>query len=387
MGLGLIIPCLPFVGRHFGAAPQTVTLLGTTYAVLQFALAPVWGALSDRWGRRPILLFTLTVTTLGHLAFAYADTLAMLFIARALAGTGAANISTAQAVLSDTHPVAERSRAMALIGAAFGLGFVLGPLSGGLLFQYVNPAAPALFAAMLAVGNLAFVTLSVPETRHLTTAQAHERPALRDFLRLEPQMQRLVFITLLTMTAFALMEQSIGLYIQHTWCHSSGRQLMNDGTRLTSMFLVVVGISAIFVQGYFVRKWLKTKSEVLIFKRGLVVLATGLLLIPVLGWFGNFNLFLVLGTLIALGSGMFNPAIAGLVSRYCGEERQGFGLALNQSSAAMGRIVGPTLAGALFSFTAPAPFVAGALLAIAALLFSSRIATEKLASNEAQPVR
>jgi DHA1 family tetracycline resistance protein-like MFS transporter len=373
MGLGLIIPCLPFVGRHFGATPQTVTLLGTTYALFQFALSPVWGALSDRFGRKPILFITLAVTTIGHLAFASATTLMSLFIARALAGTGAANISTAQAVLSDTHPVAERSRAMALIGAAFGLGFVLGPLCGGLLFQYVNPAAPGLFSAMLAVGNLVFVTLSVPETRHLATAQRHERFSLTAFLRLEPQMQKLVFITLLTMTAFALMEQSIGLYIQQTWCHSSGIQLMHDGTRLTSMFLVVVGISAIFVQGYFVRKWLKSTAEETMFKRGLITLAISLSLIPVLGWFGNFNIFLILGALIALGSGMFNPAIAGLVSRYCGEEKQGYGLAVNQSSAAMGRIFGPTLAGALFSVAAPAPFVAGACLAVAALLFSRRV--------------
>ena len=186
-------------------------------------------------------------------------------------------------------------------------------------------------------------------------------------------MRKLVFITLLTMTAFALMEQSIGLYIQQTWCHSSGVQLMHDGTRLTSMFLVVVGISAIFVQGYFVRKWLKSTAEETMFKRGLITLAISLSLIPILGWFGNFNIFLILGALIALGSGMFNPAIAGLVSRYCGEEKQGYGLAVNQSSAAMGRIFGPTLAGALFSVAAPAPFVAGACLAVAALLFSRRV--------------
>ncbi len=134
MGLGLIIPSQPFLAKSFGAHPGTITLLGTVYSLMQFGLSPVWGSLSDRFGRRPILLCTILLTFIGHCAFALSSTLLMLFVARAAAGIGAANISTAQAVLSDTHPAAERSRAMALIGAAFGLGFVFGPALGGACF-------------------------------------------------------------------------------------------------------------------------------------------------------------------------------------------------------------------------------------------------------------
>jgi MFS family permease len=373
MGLGLIIPSMPFLGTHFGADPRTVTLLGTTYAAFQFLLTPVWGALSDRFGRKPILLATLTITTLGHLAFASALSLFGLFAARALAGSGAGNIATAQAVLADTHPLQERSSAMAIIGAAFGLGFIFGPLIGGLLFVHVHHAAPALFAAMLAAVNLFLVMRDVPETRSFSAALPKHRVALSDFLSLEPLLKNLVFTTLLTITAFALMEQSIGLYIQRTWSQATGVQAMNEGTSLTTRFLVVVGISAIFVQGYLVRRWLKNSSEVKLFKIGLCTLAVSLALIPVLGWLGNYTAFLALGALLALGSGMFNPSIAGLVSQSCGEERQGFGLAVNQSSAALGRIIGPTAAGALFQYTPSAPFITGSALVLTALLFSARI--------------
>ena len=367
MGLGLIIPAQPFLARHFGAEPGTVTLVGTTYALMQFVLAPVWGALSDRYGRKPILLATLCMTTFGHLAFASATSLFGLFAARALAGAGAANISTAQAVLSDTHAPQERSRAMAIIGAAFGLGFVLGPALGGILFK-IQPWAPAVFAASLAAFNILFVLLRVPETRRITGVSEQSRSKIFEFFRTDRAIRPLVLTTFLSMTAFALMEQTVGLYIQSVWVHTSGDEGMKQATSLTAAFLVVVGLSAIAVQGYFVRKWLKTRAEITLCRIGLVTIASSLLLIPVLGSFESFPLFLVTAVVLAFGSGMFNPSMAGLVSLACPEDKQGLGLALNQSSQALGRIVGPTAAGALFAAAAPAPFVAGTLLTGVALL-------------------
>jgi len=367
MGLGLIIPAQPFLARHFGAEPGTVTLVGTTYALMQFVLAPVWGALSDRYGRKPILLITLGMTGLGHLAFASATSLIGLFAARALAGAGAANISTAQAVLSDTHAPHERSRAMAIIGAAFGMGFVFGPALGGILFK-IQAWAPAAFAAALAGLNILFVLLRVPETRRLSESGKQSRSQIFEFFRTDKSIRPLVFTTFLSMTAFALMEQTVGLYIQSVWVHASGDEAMKEATSLTAIFLVVVGLSAIAVQGYFVRKWLKTRAEITLCRLGLVTTAASLLLIPLLGSIGSFPLFLVTAIILALGSGMFNPSMAGLVSLACPEDKQGLGLALNQSSQALGRIVGPTAAGALFAATAPAPFIAGTILTGMALL-------------------
>jgi DHA1 family tetracycline resistance protein-like MFS transporter len=374
MGLGLIIPSQPFLAQHFGASPATVTLVGTTYALMQFVFAPAWGMLSDRFGRKPILATTLALSLVGHCLFAWASTLFMLFMARALSGIGAANISTAQAVLSDTHPPSERSRAMAIIGAAFGVGFVLGPALGGIL-SHLDPESPALypalFAATLALLNIFFVVTRVPETRFLDTSAPSKKEPLLSFLKLDKQLQILILTTFLTMTAFALMEQTIGLFIGSLWAHGEGLSRMREATSLTSVFLVVVGITAVAVQGYFVRKWLKTTSEVVIFKGGLITIGISLALIPALGWIGSFPLFLVSGALLALGSGMFNPAMAGLVSQSCPSDKQGVGLALNQSGQALGRIVGPTVAGTLFSVGTSMPFVTGATLAVIALCVSS----------------
>jgi MFS family permease len=367
MGLGLLIPAQPFLAKHFGAEPGTVTLVGTTYALMQFLLAPVWGALSDKYGRKPILLTTLCMTGLGHLAFASATSLFGLFAARALAGAGAANISTAQAVLSDTHAPQERSRAMAIIGAAFGMGFVFGPALGGILFK-IQPWAPAVFAAALAAFNILFVLMRVPETRRFVENSERNRSKLFDFFKTDKTIRPLVLTTFLSMTAFALMEQTVGLYIESVWVRSSGNEGMREATSLTAAFLVIVGLSAIAVQGYFVRKWLKTRAEITLCRVGLVTIATSLVLIPVLGSVGSFPLFLITAVILAFGSGMFNPSMAGLVSLACPDDKQGLGLALNQSSQALGRIVGPTVAGALFAAATPAPFLVGTLLTGVALL-------------------
>ncbi len=373
MGLGLIIPAQPFLAKSLGADAVTVTQLGTVYSLMQFLLSPMWGSLSDRFGRRPILFFTLAITGLGHVAFALSSSLGLLFAARALVGVGAANIATAQAVISDTHPSSERSRAMALIGAAFGLGFVLGPALGGILF-HVDHRAPAILAAALALLNLALVFTSVRETRPESSSsqRIHSASPLALF-RADGALRQLIVTTLFMMTAFALMEQSVALFIESVWVPFGGEDGMKEATKLTSIFLVVVGITAIFVQGFLVRKWLKVAQETTLLKIGLVVIATSLALIPCLGMLGSYPLFLVSGALLALGSGLFNPSMLGLISLSTPADRQGVALAINQSAAAMGRILGPLCAGALFSRWSPLPFAVGVSLTLIALAVCLRV--------------
>lgn len=369
MGFGLIIPSQPFLAQHFGASASVVTLLGTTYSLMQFILAPLWGTLSDRFGRRTILLSTIALTMAGHALFSAATSLTMLFLARGLAGIGAANISTAQAVLADTHAPAERSRAMALIGAAFGLGFIFGPAIGGIAFHF-DQRAPAAIGATLAAINFIFVLVALPETRTAARDTTTTRPRMTDLFALNSNLRPLITTTFLCITAFALMEQSVGLFIERHWVTNQSTDPLRDATSLTSLFLVVVGVAATLVQGFFVRKWLKTNSETKLFRLGLVTIALSLVAIPVLGAVGSFPLFLISGVTLALGSGLFNPSMAGLVSLASPDEQQGFGLALNQSAASLGRIIGPTAAGLLFSLSDNAPFMVGAALALTALAVS-----------------
>lgn len=368
MGLGLIIPAQPFLAKSLGASVATVTQLGTIYSLMQFILSPLWGSLSDRFGRRPILFFTLSITAIGHIVFAFSSTLTLLFAARALVGIGAANIATAQAVISDTHPAHERSRAMALIGAAFGLGFVLGPALGGALF-HLDARAPALLAATLALLNIALVFVAVGES----ASQRFHSASLLSLFRADGALRQLIVTTLCMVTAFALMEQSVALFIESIWVSESGESGIREATKLTSIFLVVVGVTAILVQGFLVRKWLKVTREMVLLRLGLLVIALSLVLIPLLGALGNYPLFLLSGSMLALGSGMFNPSMLGLVSLSSPPDRQGVALAINQSAAALGRILGPLCAGALFSYWAPLPFTIGAGLILVALALSWRV--------------
>jgi DHA1 family tetracycline resistance protein-like MFS transporter len=373
MGLGLIIPVQPFLAQLYGASLRQVTLLGTTYSLMQFIFAPLWGTLSDRVGRRVVLLGTLGLTVVGHLLFAFAGSLPLLFLARAVSGIGAANISTAQAVIADTHDFSERSRAMALIGAAFGFGFILGPLCGGLLAQY-DFSYPALFAAALAGGNIIFVGTYLSETRVVGGVAAERTFAEKlRFLFADTTMLRLASTTLLTMIAFALMEQTIGLYIKEVWVLGSSLENMKDASSMTKDFLVVVGITGIFVQGYLVRKWMRKATEVTLIRAGLITLCVSLLLIPSIGAFENFRLFLLTGVPLAFGSGLFNPSMLGLVSKSCGTEQQGLGLAINQSASSMARIIAPTIAGALMTWYRPSPFLLGAGLIGISLLISAQL--------------
>lgn len=371
MGFGLIIPSQPFLAEHFGATPATVTLLGTTYALMQFLFAPMWGGASDKYGRRGILLCSIFLTMIGHSLFAAATSLAALFLARGLSGIGAANISTAQAVLADTNPTNERSRAMAIVGVAFGLGFVVGPALGGALFL-VDTRAPAAMGALLAAGNFLLVYLCLPETRKPGIASSHTRIRHRDLLYIERPILPLICSTLLFVIAFSLMEQSVGLYIESKWVDISDQNRMHDATKLTSGFLVVVGITAILAQGYFVRKWLRTHKETTLIFWGLGLVAFSLILIPALGYIGNYTLFLLSGVGLAFGSGMYNPSMAGLISISSAEDRQGRSLAANQSAAALGRIIGPTVAGTLFTLDTALPYLAGVVLLIGAAISLAR---------------
>jgi len=163
VGFGIVIPVLPLYAERFGASPLGVGLLLAIYSLMQCLFAPVLGQLSDRIGRRPVLLVSVIGTSFGFLLMGLSKTLSLLFVARVIDGITGGNISTAQAYIADVTPHSERSRGMGLIGAAFGLGFIFGPAIGGVL-SHVSLGAPFLFASALAAVNAVAIFFLLPES-------------------------------------------------------------------------------------------------------------------------------------------------------------------------------------------------------------------------------
>src|SRR6185437_5517714 len=219
-GFGVIIPLLPFWAQHLGANPLQVGLILTVYSLAQFIFLPVLGRLSDRFGRRPIILWSLLIEVVSLALTALSGSFLLLLLARFIGGMGAANIGAAQAVVSDTTPPAERAKGMGFIGAAIGLGFVLGPALGGALVT-LGLTAPFWFAAGVALINAALVFFLLPETRvrRPAAADALARPqvgfvaGLLETLR-SPAVTRLIAVNLLYTLAFTAMEAMFPLFSQ-----------------------------------------------------------------------------------------------------------------------------------------------------------------------------
>lgn len=364
LGFGIIIPIQPFYAESFGASPAVVTLLGASYSLMQFLFAPMWGRLSDRIGRRPVVLTSVAFGGLGFLLFGLAGSLPMLFAARAVAGFGNANLGTVQALVADVTPGNERAKAMGMIGAAFGLGFVFGPVIGGLVGSAFGPAAPAFVSAAFAGINWILAFFLLPETRRRGVAAG----AAHGFLGLRALGQagafanvpRLLVIIFVFTTGFSLMETALALFIEHEYV---ARELFGTdeghkaATRLTTWVLLAVGVTAVIVQGGLIGPLRRKLGE-----RALVIAGAALCGVAFVGIaLSTSYAFLFLPIIIlSIGSGVFSPSQSSLLSRSVDAEQQGVMLGLSQSMSALGRILGPAVSGLLFEQGHGMPFLIGA---------------------------
>jgi len=364
LGFGIIIPLLPFYAQTFGATAFTVGMLATSFSLMQFIFAPVWGRVSDRVGRRPIILAGLLGSCLSYLAFGMASTLTALFAARIFAGIAGANIPTAQAVVADLTTPENRAKGMGIIGAAFGLGFIFGPAIGGFLSQY-GYAAPAFFAAGLSLANFAAAWFLLPETlkpEHRAIERVGRIDALRAALA-RPHLPLLLVIGFLVVAAFSGYESTFALFAERT-----------HGFRASSIgyIFAFVGVILVIVQGLLVGRVVKAIGEHHIVPASLAIVAAGLLMIPATQSVGA---LLAANGLMAVGMGFNNPALMSLVSRYSAAEDQGGVLGLTQSLNSLARIVGPLWGGFAFDrlgigmpyISSAAVMAAAALLAVHAL--------------------
>lgn len=361
-GFGLVIPLLPFWAEHLGAGPVGVGMILTIYALAQFIFTPLLGTLSDRYGRRPVIIASLCIEALAFALTALAGSLPFLLLARFIGGLGASNIGSAQAVVSDVTPPEERTRGMGLIGAAIGLGFVVGPALGGGLAA-LGATVPFWVAMGVAIANMLLVLRFLPETRTqrdtAKTAQKGTFVLLAGWQQAlhYPAVARLVVVNLLFTVAFTAMEAIFPLFTQHAF----GWGAVQNGYIFT-----YVGMIIVIMQGGLVGRLVKVFGEKRLLIGGLVLLASGLAL---LAWSTQLALLLIALGILSAGDGAVNPTVSTLLSFASPAEAQGEALGFAQGMAGLGRIIGPLAAGSLFAFGGSgAPFLIGAGLVLVAAI-------------------
>jgi DHA1 family tetracycline resistance protein-like MFS transporter len=368
-GFGLVIPILPFWAQRLGANSFGVGLVLTVYALAQFIFTPLLGTLSDRHGRRRVILISLVIEALSFALTALAGSLPLLLIARTVGGAGASNIGSAQAVVADVTPPERRARGMGAIGAAIGLGFVVGPAIGGLLAT-AGPTVPFWAAAVVALLNAALVARFLPETRSRWehAQRSRQRGAGAVFAGWRhaaehPAIARLVAVNLLFTVAFSGMETVFPLFTQHVFAWTSRQAETGNGYIFT-----YVGVVVVLMQGGLVGRLARRFGERRLLLGGLALLAAGLALLPLGTAFAP--LLLAIG-LVAVGDGAISPSASALLSFATPPDTQGATLGLSQGVGGLGRVVGPLVAGATFALGAGVPFVIGAALALVALLVAA----------------
>ena len=369
VGFGLVIPLLPFYAVRFAASPQQVTLLLAVYSLMQLFTAPLWGKLSDRVGRRPVLIASMAASVLAYLWIGSATALWMLFAARAFAGACAGNIAAAQAYIADVTKPEDRARGMGLIGAAFGLGFIIGPALGGLLAGTdpvtTDVETPAWVAAGLSFVALCGVALVLPESLPADRrgqGPSHSRVSAILGVLGRPVLSRLILIFFLVILAFAGMESTFALWAigQFGW-----------GPRQVGYVFAYVGLISAILQGGLIGRLTRRFGEERLLFCGLALIGAGLLVLPVSR---EIPILGIAVTLLALGMGLMQPSLNSLISRRAGREEQGEVMGVSQSIGSLSRVLGPAAAGFFFAeFGRNAAFFWGAALVAAALMVALKL--------------
>ncbi|MGE0879631.1 MAG: MFS transporter [Acidimicrobiia bacterium] len=351
-GFGIAIPVLGlFAKREFGASAFQVGLLIATYSLAQFLLAPVWGRISDRIGRKPVIVVALFGTAVGALITGAAGALWMLFLGRLIDGGSGASIAVAQAAATDLAEPHERPRLLGLLGAAFGVGFSLGPAIAGIAAVIGGARAPFFVASALALLNAAAAIKRMPETRrHDTEIERHLVPELSGSLR-RSGVVRLATISFIGMVAFSGFEATMALLGE--------RRFSLDEAGVAWVF-VGVGLALVFVQGAMVPRVVPRIGAAMAVRSGYALDVAGLALLAVAN---NWPVLVLSLALLVVGQGLAGPSLTTLIANRAGNRDRGKALGVQQSFNAASRIVGPAAAGALFEHVSVgAPYAIGSIV-------------------------
>ena len=383
IGFGLIIPVMPSFAKELHASDLQVGLLIASYSFMQLLFAPFWGRLSDHVGRRPILLFSLFASCIGYLIWGWAHTLTSLFVARLVAGAGNANIPVAQAYVADVTTPENRAKGMGMIGAAFGLGFVLGPAIGGFCVSHIgqSSATASDWGALQFIGYVAaglslidlvltFFLLPEPEKRsQAATERFSLDPAFYFRTIANPKLTISFLIFFLSTFAFANMEATIVLLT---------REKFNFSPFQNSIMFTYIGLLIVLVQGGMIHRLAKKYGEKHLIAAGTILVFLGLALIPFVPQSNNLFLFGLALALLAFGSGINNPSNQSLLSKLAPQANMGGVLGVGQSISTLGRILGPIAGGALFQYMGmDSPYWIGATVMMVAFAMSFALPRSK----------
>lgn len=361
IGFGIVIPLLPFYAERFQATPDVVTLVLATYSFTQLLSAPLWGRLSDRIGRRPVLLASLFGIALSYVWLGFADSLWVLFAARAVCGAMAGNISAAFAYVADITDAENRTKGMGIIGAAWGLGFFIGPAIGGILagpdaatadFQTPSFAAAALSAIAFVLTAIFLKESLSPEIRARNAARTREPMA--DVVKGVLANRALTLWMVLTFfVTFSLagMETTFAMWTERSY---------GWGPRPNGFLLTFIGLVSVTVQGGLIGRLRRRWDERSLLIQGAALMALASAAIP---FAASPAILVLVMAVVAYGFGIASPALNGLISLEADETRQGSILGLSRSSATAARVVGPACAGVMFAALGKdAPYFMGAVI-------------------------
>ena len=373
MGFGLIIPIFPTYSKSLGAAYWVIGAIAVMFPLMQFLFSSFWGGLSDRFGRRPIMLISIFITALSYIFFAHASTIFLLFVYRMLRGFGAANLSVAQAYISDVTTPENRTKAFGIIGAAFGMGFIFGPFIGGTLKEFYGIEMVGYAAAGFSALNLILAFFFLPESLKERTAQRSLFPnPFKDVIDgFKTELTgSLLLINFVYIGAFSMMQITAALLWEEQYKLSEAE---------VGYMFSFVGILAVVIQGGLIG-WFNSKlGEKRLLILGNILMFAGLLLMPYVPMYLFVPLEFFALALISFGNSFLTPTINTMLSNNTAETDQGKVLGTNQSVGSLARLFGPLVGSALYGVAYYLPYVAASSIMLLVSWLSWRMIKKHLA--------
>ena len=372
VGFGIVLPLLPIYSKNLGASGFAIGAIMAAYSAMQFLFAPLWGRLSDRIGRRPVLLVSIAGSAISYGIFAYGSTLAgnagliVLLISRILAGIGGANISVAQAYIADITPPEGRSKAMGLIGMAFGLGFIFGPAIGAFALSKFGIQGPGWMAAAFCAFDLILAFFILGESWTPSATPAAQRPRVQQWFHTlaQPKVGLLIILFFLATFAFTCFETTLGLLVARNFKLDAGKA---EDAKAIGYLFAYCGIIGAFVQGGAIGRAVKKLGEPRLIALSLLLTAVSLALLP---FAFDWTAVLVALAILAIGSSLARPPIFGMISILTAAHEQGATIGVAQSVGSLARIAGPIFAAMLFDVNPKIPYLACAVISLLAAVLT-----------------